>query len=381
MVYIQAFVFLTYILALKFWFAREKHSNKNMGQLAIDILGVAIVSSNLFFAHANEETSPVTFWIGLVIIIIAFAIFLFAFFTFIKKPPLVAFSNNLRTDLKTNGIYRFTRNPFYLSYVLTYAGCAIANENNWLLLWPITMYFVYWKAILSEEQIILNSEMRDQYIDYLSRTPRFFPLLNFSKIVPIQLKRKQEFSEFIKKYYAHSGTLVDEEYLQDNNVIAFFIRGEMKAGFIIGREKNLRTIKVFASKLKGEILLSEVLKGDNYSEVCCFWGRDVKKTSHFITLWLTMAKELKKTGKKYFLGGTYSKGLALQYSIPKNAHLINYEVFENRQHWIFVSVTKFSTRSALEVLIYRFGKKFFGIKKYLDSKVDQKFIDSVKYEK
>jgi protein-S-isoprenylcysteine O-methyltransferase Ste14 len=81
------------------------------------------------------------------------------------KPTLV---------LVTNGPYRFSRNPMYLSLFLLYFGLALWLDVFWVLvLVPLVIILVQYLAIVREERY-LERKFGQQYISYKARVRRWF---------------------------------------------------------------------------------------------------------------------------------------------------------------------------------------------------------------
>lgn len=78
-----------------------------------------------------------------------------------------------KTELKTHGVYRMTRNPLYAGGFLICAGsCLYAMHPINLLFFAITV-FVHHSIILKEEAY-LEENFGQQWRDYKNRTPRYF---------------------------------------------------------------------------------------------------------------------------------------------------------------------------------------------------------------
>jgi protein-S-isoprenylcysteine O-methyltransferase Ste14 len=80
--------------------------------------------------------------------------------------------------LKTQGPYRFIRNPLYWGNIFVLSGMCLLSELIWLL--PITILwsiFIYSRAIRYEEQV-LTERFGVEYIDYCHRVPRWWPRCN-----------------------------------------------------------------------------------------------------------------------------------------------------------------------------------------------------------
>jgi protein-S-isoprenylcysteine O-methyltransferase Ste14 len=76
--------------------------------------------------------------------------------------------------LVTHGAFRFRRNPIYMGEVLLFLGLAEATHNLWLaIMAPVFAVGVMALAILPEERH-LEARFGDDYLDYKSRTRRWF---------------------------------------------------------------------------------------------------------------------------------------------------------------------------------------------------------------
>lgn len=174
LVELSLFIMFGYVLAN--WF-------KNVFQVTRWELYLIKYAAPVFsIAHlAGAYYSPLeNHWlyaVGLLLLILSGIIFISAFSVFKNNPPAVAFSNEILTPLKTKGIYRYIRHPFYTSYWLTWIGGTIATANWWLSISAIVLGYVYYKASKEEEQQWLNSSAKEQYRKYMLRTGMFLPSL------------------------------------------------------------------------------------------------------------------------------------------------------------------------------------------------------------
>lgn len=84
----------------------------------------------------------------------------------------VGIPRDQRTHLIEDGVYRLSRNPYFLSYLLMFAGYTVLLQN-WLLLagWFIAFGFVH-AMVLTEEQHLLALH-GDAYRRYMNRVPRY----------------------------------------------------------------------------------------------------------------------------------------------------------------------------------------------------------------
>ena len=75
--------------------------------------------------------------------------------------------------LVTEGPYRFTRNPLYLSMTLLYGGVsALANALPPVLLLPLVLRLMR-RGVIEREEGYLEQKFGDVYLEYKVRAPRW----------------------------------------------------------------------------------------------------------------------------------------------------------------------------------------------------------------
>ena len=76
-------------------------------------------------------------------------------------------------ELRTGGIYKFSRNPMYASFIFLNLACFLFLPS--LLLLGVMVYgMVVHHFIILGEEAYLESEFGDEYLAYKRRTPRYF---------------------------------------------------------------------------------------------------------------------------------------------------------------------------------------------------------------
>ena len=116
----------------------SKFQLKNFFKAAYDLMLVFlqffIISLHFFqweFLPQNQiiQASPFSYFLGILIIIIAFIIMLFSIKDLGRNlSPFPRPINN--SNLVTTGIYRFTRHPMYYSLILISIGISSTKTNN-----------------------------------------------------------------------------------------------------------------------------------------------------------------------------------------------------------------------------------------------------------
>src|SRR5215213_2122736 len=77
------------------------------------------------------------------------------------------------TAIVTEGPYRFTRNPLYLSMTMIYGGVsALANALPPVLLLPFVLHLMR-RGVIEREERYLERKFGDEYLDYKARVRRW----------------------------------------------------------------------------------------------------------------------------------------------------------------------------------------------------------------
>jgi protein-S-isoprenylcysteine O-methyltransferase Ste14 len=77
------------------------------------------------------------------------------------------------TAIATEGPYRFTRNPLYLSMTLLYGGVsALTNALPPVLLLPLVLRLMR-RGVIEREESYLEGKFGDVYLEYKVRAPRW----------------------------------------------------------------------------------------------------------------------------------------------------------------------------------------------------------------
>ena len=90
----------------------------------------------------------------------------------LKDSWRVGVLEDQKTELVTSGIYRMTRNPYFVSYILMFAAYTIFLQNITLLGLSIVGFIFIHNMILKEEHY-LHSVHGDSYLDYKKNVPRY----------------------------------------------------------------------------------------------------------------------------------------------------------------------------------------------------------------
>ena len=90
----------------------------------------------------------------------------------LKDSWRVGVLEDQKTELITTGIYRFTRNPYFVSYLLMFAAYTVLLQNLILFGLSIVGFLFVHKMIMKEEEY-LYSVHADAYVQYKIKVPRY----------------------------------------------------------------------------------------------------------------------------------------------------------------------------------------------------------------
>ena len=76
------------------------------------------------------------------------------------------------TLLITSGIYQFTRNPYFLSYLIMFVAYTVLLQSGVLLALSLVGFFFVHKMILKEEEYLIGKH-GDAYQAYKNKVPRY----------------------------------------------------------------------------------------------------------------------------------------------------------------------------------------------------------------
>ena len=77
------------------------------------------------------------------------------------------------TVLAVDGLYRFSRNPIYLGFAITYVGLAVAMDSVFVLLLLIPCLWVVDRFVIQREERYLSAKFGADYDAYRARVRRW----------------------------------------------------------------------------------------------------------------------------------------------------------------------------------------------------------------
>jgi protein-S-isoprenylcysteine O-methyltransferase Ste14 len=111
-------------------------------------------------------------YIGLVLTFVGFLLGIGAFLEFRKARTTLDPHGSAR-QLVTSGIYRFTRNPIYLGFLLMVIGIPLNSGLYWGIVVAPFYVFLMYRLIIQHEEAYLERKFGKAYTGYTSRVRRW----------------------------------------------------------------------------------------------------------------------------------------------------------------------------------------------------------------
>jgi protein-S-isoprenylcysteine O-methyltransferase Ste14 len=74
----------------------------------------------------------------------------------------------------SSGIYRFSRNPIYVAFLIVVLATAVAANNAWLLIAIVVLFVLLQFGVVRAEERYLSGKFGEEYDAYRKTTRRWF---------------------------------------------------------------------------------------------------------------------------------------------------------------------------------------------------------------
>jgi protein-S-isoprenylcysteine O-methyltransferase Ste14 len=136
------------------------------------ILGVEISLDRPVWVHElNILGQAIIRFAGYTVVMIGFVLGILALVA-MRNSWRVGIRHDQHTELITSGIYRFSRNPYFLSYDILILGFVLLFPSP-LLYVPYALLVVVFHEMIKEEERYLEKEHGDKYLDYKRTVGRY----------------------------------------------------------------------------------------------------------------------------------------------------------------------------------------------------------------
>ncbi len=135
------------------------------------LLRIFVLGSSSILEIESLQTEIMR-WIGLFLISIGFLLGIASLIQ-MKDSWRVGIKYDQKTTLISDGIYRFSRNPYFLSYDVLILGYLFIFPSPVLFILYVILVYIFHKMILDEEKY-LESTHDDLYREYKMKVGRYF---------------------------------------------------------------------------------------------------------------------------------------------------------------------------------------------------------------
>jgi protein-S-isoprenylcysteine O-methyltransferase Ste14 len=156
---------------------RGKNKEASISILLFTIT-IIIAIASLLSEYLNELFIPVpVFAKDYLIIVGMFFLFLNLIVSFLALMQMrdswrVGIKEDDKTDLIMSGVFKITRNPYFLSYILLFLAYMILVSNVLIIISSILSFISIHKMIMKEEKY-LEALHGAKYLDYKKNVPRY----------------------------------------------------------------------------------------------------------------------------------------------------------------------------------------------------------------
>ncbi len=134
------------------------------------ILSIGLVLS--FFFPVSFLTRPVSLLLAAIAVISAGWISISAFRAMNRAQTAVNPAKPT-TAIVSDGVFRLTRNPLYLSLTLLYIGISFVFSTLWALLLLLPLLVIVHIGVIKREEIYLERKFGDEYRQYKAQVRRW----------------------------------------------------------------------------------------------------------------------------------------------------------------------------------------------------------------
>jgi len=129
-----------------------------------------LLNKKLNFANYNFIY---LFYIGIFILIMGIMLLILSLYLLINAGKGTPLPLDPPKKFVASGIYKYTRNPMVLGYLLTVLGEYLLIGNTLLGIYVLLLFHLY---IVLIEEPELEKRFGDKYLLYKKRVPRWFPV-------------------------------------------------------------------------------------------------------------------------------------------------------------------------------------------------------------
>ncbi len=115
---------------------------------------------------------PWLVWAGILLLVIAGLIALLTLLQFLRARTHIEPWHPTTTVIR-DGLFRYSRNPIYLSFCIATAGAGLWLNNAWILLGLPLLVVLLWRLVIAREEAYLERKFGEPYREYCRQVRRW----------------------------------------------------------------------------------------------------------------------------------------------------------------------------------------------------------------
>ena len=154
----------------------KQKAQDNPGVIVIPPLlyvGALLVGLALhYFVPVHYLPGAINIWLGILLISVSVPIVISAVWE-MRRAQTAVDVRKPTTAIVTQGAFRFSRNPVYLSLTILYIGISSLINSMWVVLGLIPVLMLMQRGVIKREERYLEKKFGQQYLRYKSRVRRW----------------------------------------------------------------------------------------------------------------------------------------------------------------------------------------------------------------
>lgn len=145
-----------------------------MIELALKVITYLVPVVEVISIINNLSSMPVCVrWIGVVLAVLGDTVFIISVLT-MRDNWRAGVAEDAKTELVTDGIYQYSRNPAFLGFDLVYIGILLMFFNAGLFEITLLVILLLHLQIVNVEEDFLLVTFGQEYLDYRKKVGRYF---------------------------------------------------------------------------------------------------------------------------------------------------------------------------------------------------------------
>ena len=145
-----------------------------MIELALKVITYLVPVVEVISIINNFSSMPVLVrWIGVVLAVLGDTVFIISVLT-MRDNWRAGVAEDAKTELVTDGIYKYSRNPAFLGFDLVYIGILLMFFNAGLFEITLLVILLLHLQIVNVEEDFLLVTFGQEYLDYRKKVGRYF---------------------------------------------------------------------------------------------------------------------------------------------------------------------------------------------------------------